>query len=141
MTFRAKPVVKRSHKPSWESQDRRNLYLNIGFGIVVVSAVAILLIAAGLSYYNDHLVAGRQRQRPVDHDGRVQGPLRHRDAPPGGGRAPDPHRVRRRPADRSPDERPSCRPSTPSASRSPTTTLERIIDQDLQAEPRRPRKA
>ena len=55
MTFRAKPVVKRSHKPSWESQDRRSLYLNIGFGIVVVSAVAILLIAAGLSYYNDHL--------------------------------------------------------------------------------------
>ncbi len=55
MTFRAKPVVKRSHKPSWESQDRRNLYLNIGFGVVVVAAVAILLIAAGLSWYNDHL--------------------------------------------------------------------------------------
>ena len=55
MTFRAKPVVKRSHKPSWESQDRRNLYLNIGFGIVVILAVAILLIAAGLNYYNDHL--------------------------------------------------------------------------------------
>jgi parvulin-like peptidyl-prolyl isomerase len=55
MTFRAKPVVKRSHKPSWESQDRRNLYLNIGFGVVVVAAVAILLIAAGLSWYNEHL--------------------------------------------------------------------------------------
>jgi len=55
MTFRAKPVVKRSHKPSWQSQDRRNLYLNIGFGIVVILAVSILLIAAGLSYYNDHL--------------------------------------------------------------------------------------
>lgn len=55
MTFRAKPVVKRSHKPSWESQDRRNLYLNIGFGIVVATAIGILLIAAGLSWYNDHL--------------------------------------------------------------------------------------
>ncbi len=55
MTFRAKPVVKRSHKPSWESNDRRNLYLNLGFGVVVVTAVAILLIAAGLSWYNDHL--------------------------------------------------------------------------------------
>ena len=47
MTFRAKPVVKRSHKPAWESQDRRNLYLNIGFGVVVALAVLILLIAAG----------------------------------------------------------------------------------------------
>lgn len=55
MTFRAKPVVKRSHRPSWESNDRRNLYLNIGFGLVVVTAVVVLLIAAGLSWYNDHL--------------------------------------------------------------------------------------
>ena len=55
MTFRAKPVVKRSHRPSWESNDRRNLYLNIGFGIVVVTAIVVLLIAAGLSWYNDHL--------------------------------------------------------------------------------------
>ena len=55
MTFRAKPVVKRSHKPAWESQDRRNLYLNIGFGVVVAVAVALLLIAVGLSWYNDHL--------------------------------------------------------------------------------------
>lgn len=55
MTFRAKPVVKRSHKPAWESQDRRNLYLNLGFGIVVAVSVALLLIAVGLSWYNDHL--------------------------------------------------------------------------------------
>ena len=55
MTFRAKPVVKRDHRPSWESQDRRNFYLNLGFGLVVVAAVLILLIAAGLSWYNSHL--------------------------------------------------------------------------------------
>jgi len=55
MTFRAKPVVKRSHRPSWESQDRRNLYLNLGFGVIVLLAVAILLIAVGLSWYNNHL--------------------------------------------------------------------------------------
>ena len=55
MTFRAKPVVKRSHRPSWESQDRRNLYLNLGFGIVVAIAIGVLLIAAGLAYYNAHL--------------------------------------------------------------------------------------
>ncbi len=56
MTFRAKPVVKRAHKPSWESRDRRNFYLNLGFGIVVVAALAILGIAVALTYYNDHLV-------------------------------------------------------------------------------------
>jgi PPIC-type PPIASE domain. len=55
MTFKAKPVVKRAQRPSWEGHDRRNLYYNIGFGIVVAAAVLILLIAAGLSWYNDHL--------------------------------------------------------------------------------------
>ena len=55
MTFRAKPVVKRARRPSWETQDRRNLYLNLGFGLIVVVAVVILAVAAGLTYYNDHL--------------------------------------------------------------------------------------
>jgi parvulin-like peptidyl-prolyl isomerase len=57
MTFKAKPVVKRAQRPSWDGQERRNLYLNIGFGVVTIAAVVILLIAAGLSWYNDHLVA------------------------------------------------------------------------------------
>ena len=55
MTFRAKPVVKRDHRPAWETQDRRNFYLNLGFGLIVLLAVLILAIAAGVSYYNDHL--------------------------------------------------------------------------------------
>jgi parvulin-like peptidyl-prolyl isomerase len=57
MTFRAKPVVKRAHRPAWEAQDRRNFYLNLGFGLIVVLAVLILVIAAGLAYYNDHLAS------------------------------------------------------------------------------------
>jgi parvulin-like peptidyl-prolyl isomerase len=57
MTFRAKPVVKRGHRNAWEAQDRRNLYLNLGFGLVVLAAVVILLIAAGYTYYNDHLAS------------------------------------------------------------------------------------
>jgi parvulin-like peptidyl-prolyl isomerase len=57
MTFRAKPVVKRAQKASWESRDRKNFYLNLGFGLVVVAAVVILAIAVGLNYYNDHLVS------------------------------------------------------------------------------------
>lgn len=57
MTFRAKPVVKRVQKPSWESRDRRNFYLNLGFGLVVLAALLILVIAFALSYYNDHLAS------------------------------------------------------------------------------------
>ncbi len=55
MTFRAKPVVKRSPRSSWESRDRRNLYLNIGFGIVVLAAILILVIATAVTWYSDHL--------------------------------------------------------------------------------------
>ncbi len=57
MTFRAKPVVKRDHRPAWETQDRRNFYLNLGFGLIVVLSLVILAIAAGLNYYNDHLAS------------------------------------------------------------------------------------
>jgi parvulin-like peptidyl-prolyl isomerase len=57
MTFRARPVVQRNQKPSWESRDRRNFLLNLGFGLAVVAALLILAIAVGWSYYNDHLVS------------------------------------------------------------------------------------
>ncbi|GIW20624.1 MAG: hypothetical protein KatS3mg065_0920 [Chloroflexota bacterium] len=54
MTFRAKPVVKRSQRPAWQSGERRSLYLNLGFGFVIVVAVLILVGAAGASWYGDH---------------------------------------------------------------------------------------
>lgn len=57
MTLRAQPVVKRTQKPSWESRDRRNFYLNLGFGLVVAAAVLILLAAIGVSYYNENLAS------------------------------------------------------------------------------------
>ncbi|MEX2185114.1 MAG: peptidylprolyl isomerase [Chloroflexota bacterium] len=56
MTFRAKPVVKRSTK-SWDSRDRKNFYTNLAFGLVVVAAIVILLTAVGVSYYNDNLAS------------------------------------------------------------------------------------
>ena len=55
MTFRARPVMKRIQRPSWDSRDRRNFYLNLGFGIAVLAALLILGAAVVLSYYNDHL--------------------------------------------------------------------------------------
>ncbi len=54
MTFRAKPAVKRTHRPSWEVRDRRNLYVNLAFVGVIAVAVFILVAAAGVSYYDDH---------------------------------------------------------------------------------------
>jgi parvulin-like peptidyl-prolyl isomerase len=57
MTFRARPVAQRNQKPSWESRDRRNFLLNLGFGLAVLAALLILAIAVGWSYYNDHLVS------------------------------------------------------------------------------------
>lgn len=57
MTFKAKPVVKRAQRPSLDSHARRNLYLNIGFGLVTVAAVLILVVAAGISWYSDHLAS------------------------------------------------------------------------------------
>src|SRR5215207_1912091 len=57
MTFRARPVVKRSHRPGWESTNRRNLYLNIFFAIVVLLGVLILAGAAVASYYGEHFAS------------------------------------------------------------------------------------
>jgi parvulin-like peptidyl-prolyl isomerase len=55
MTFRAKPVVKRSHRLGSNTRDRRNLYMNLAFGLVVLVAVVILGIAGGASWYGAHL--------------------------------------------------------------------------------------
>jgi parvulin-like peptidyl-prolyl isomerase len=55
MTFRAKPVGKRTTRSSREQESRRSLYLNIAFGLVVVGAVAILILAAGAIWYGDHM--------------------------------------------------------------------------------------
>jgi parvulin-like peptidyl-prolyl isomerase len=57
MTFRAKPVANKSRRQSRDTYSRRNTYLNIGFGLAVVSAVVILVGVAGFSYYGEHLAA------------------------------------------------------------------------------------
>ena len=54
MTFRAKPVVKRSRNPL-DSPDRRTLLTNVGFALVIVAAVGILLAAVVYNWYDQHL--------------------------------------------------------------------------------------
>jgi parvulin-like peptidyl-prolyl isomerase len=54
MTFRAKPVVKRSRNP-WDSQDRRSFLTNVAFALVIVAALLILVVAVGYTWYDAHL--------------------------------------------------------------------------------------
>ncbi len=54
MTFRAKPTT-RGRRSSHESDARRNLYFNLGFGAVVVVAVLLLVGAAAASWYDEHM--------------------------------------------------------------------------------------
>lgn len=57
MTFRAKPVANRPHRQTRDSQSRRNLYMNIGFGLAVAAAILILVGVAVVTYYRQHLAA------------------------------------------------------------------------------------
>ena len=54
MTFRVKPV---DRGRAGRDPNRRNLYMNIGFGIAVVAAVLILVIVGTTSWYGQHLAA------------------------------------------------------------------------------------
>lgn len=53
MTFRGREPGSRAR--TWDERDRRNMLLNIGFGVIVVASVLLLAVAAGAAWYNDHL--------------------------------------------------------------------------------------
>ena len=57
MTFRGNPVQKRGPRTGVESTNRRTLYLNIFFGIVVLLGILILAGAAVASYYGEHFAS------------------------------------------------------------------------------------
>jgi parvulin-like peptidyl-prolyl isomerase len=57
MTFRAKPVGNRPHRPSRDGESRRNFYLNVGFGLATAAAVLILVGVAVVTWYSQHLAA------------------------------------------------------------------------------------
>jgi parvulin-like peptidyl-prolyl isomerase len=57
MTFRARPTTKPTtrRRGSHADDGRRNLYMNIGFGLIVVVAVVLLVGAGAASWIGDHL--------------------------------------------------------------------------------------
>jgi len=57
MTFRARPTTKPTtrRRGSHADDGRRNLYMNIGFGLITVVAVLLLVGAGAASWIGDHL--------------------------------------------------------------------------------------
>ncbi len=57
MTFRARPTTKPTtrRRGSHADDGRRNLYMNIGFGLIVVVAVVLLVGAGAASWVGEHL--------------------------------------------------------------------------------------
>lgn len=57
MTFRARPTTRTGRRSGHESDARRNLYFNIGFGVVVLVAILLLVGAGAASWYDEHMAA------------------------------------------------------------------------------------
>lgn len=54
MTLRARPVARRKGRAGWDSGDRRNSLINLGFFLAIGVSVLILVGYAAWSWYDDH---------------------------------------------------------------------------------------
>jgi parvulin-like peptidyl-prolyl isomerase len=54
MTLRARPVARRRSRAGWDSGDRRNNLINLGFFAAIGISVVILIGYAAFSWYDDH---------------------------------------------------------------------------------------
>ena len=64
---RAKPGSTRPR--TWEDSSRRSMYLNLGFGAIIVVAILMLVIAFGASWYGNHLApAGSVNGQTITKD-------------------------------------------------------------------------
>jgi parvulin-like peptidyl-prolyl isomerase len=54
MTLRARPVARRRGRAGWDSGDRRNSLINLGFFVAIGLSVVILIGYAAWSWYDDH---------------------------------------------------------------------------------------
>jgi parvulin-like peptidyl-prolyl isomerase len=54
MTFRARPVARRSGRPGWDPGTRRTTVINAGFAGAIIVSLLILLGYAGWTWYQSH---------------------------------------------------------------------------------------
>jgi len=54
MTFRARPVARRSGRPGWDPGARRTTLINAGFAGAIIVSILILLGYAGWTWYQGH---------------------------------------------------------------------------------------
>jgi parvulin-like peptidyl-prolyl isomerase len=54
MTLRARPVARRRGRSGWDSGDRRNNLINLGFFAAIGLSIVILIGYAAYSWYDDH---------------------------------------------------------------------------------------
>src|SRR4051812_37949159 len=54
MTLRARPVARRKGRAGWDSGDRRNSLINLGFFLAIGVSLLILVGYAAWSWYADH---------------------------------------------------------------------------------------
>ena len=57
MTLRARPVARRRGRAGWDSGDRRNTLINLGFFLAIGLSALILVGYAAWSWYDDHFGA------------------------------------------------------------------------------------
>ena len=57
MTLRARPVARRRGRAGWDSGDRRNTLINVGFLLAIGLSALILIGYAAWSWYDDHFGA------------------------------------------------------------------------------------
>ena len=57
MTLRARPVARRRGRAGWDSGDRRNTIINVGFFLAIGLSAVILLGYAAWSWFDDHFGA------------------------------------------------------------------------------------
>ena len=57
MTLRARPVARRRGRAGWDSGDRRNSLINLGFFLAIGLSILILIGYAAWSWYDDHFGA------------------------------------------------------------------------------------
>src|SRR3954447_11942874 len=66
-SFRGRPAGTRAR--TWDDRDRRSMLLNIGFGITIVAALLLLIVAFAVSWYEDNLApAASAHAQPITKD-------------------------------------------------------------------------